>query len=291
MPWSPKQFVGLSLLAFASTLSAQSSANVLVNPGFESGVGPWVPRGGESVIVSTQAHTGASAAWVTNRTAGWQGPAQSLLGRVRAGGKYFCATWARSESATPQTLLLSIEQRDEAGTRYFNVASATVTNNTWTFLSGTFSLDIVGALSDVLVYVEGPAAGIDLRVDDVAVVPLSGFRHAAAQGQRSVLLGGVGGSAINTDIPFGRVVGTDYHIAGTENALKFSSLHPGSNTYSFAGADAILDHGTLNGQLARGHTLVWHDSVPNWVATNSWTPAQLQAILFGHVDTVVSRYR
>ncbi len=269
--------------------SAEPPANLVANPGFESGAAPWVARGPATLLVSTQAHTGAGAAWVTNRTASWNGVAQSLLGQLRPGGSYFCAAWARAENATSQVLRLTFEQRDGAGTRFINVANATVTNNAWTYLSGIFSLNVTGALSDIIVYVEGPAAGVDLRVDNVAVVPLAGYRSAAAG--RSVLLGGVGGSAITTDIPFSRVVGTDFHIAGTENAMKFSSLHPGSNTYSFSGADAILDHATAHGQLARGHTLLWHGSVPNWVASNSWTTAQLQGFAFEHIDTVVNRYR
>ena len=246
------------LLLAPSGLAVDAPANLLINPGFESGVTPWVPRGPESLAISTTAHTGAGAVLVTNRTATWQGAAQSMFGRMRPGGSYACSVWARSESATSQVVRLTFEQRDGAGTRYFSVANATVTSNAWTFLSGTFSLNVTGALEGIVVYVEGPAAGVDLRVDDAAVVPLSGFRLAAAQ--RSVLLGGVGGSPINTDVPFGRVVGADYHIAGTENALKFASLHTALNTYSFSSADAILDHATAHGQLSRGHTLLWHGS-------------------------------
>ena len=279
----------LVLILPAMAGAAEPPANLVTNPGFESGVVPWVARGAASLLVSTQAHTGTGAAWVTNRTANWQGVAQSLFGKMRPGGSYFCAAWVRAESTTNQALTLSFEQHDGAGTRFFNVASATVTNNAWTYLSGVFSLNVTGALSDIIVYVEGPAAGVELRVDNVAVVPLAGYRRAAAG--RSVLFGGVGGSAITTDVPFSRVVETDFHIAGTENALKFSSLHPGSNTYSFSSADSILDHATLHGQLARGHTLLWHGSVPSWVSSNGWTTAQLQTFAFDHIDTVVGRYR
>jgi endo-1,4-beta-xylanase len=274
-----------AVMAFA----ADPPANLVVNPGFEAGVSPWIPRGTESVSVSTQSQTGAGAAWVTNRTAIWQGVAQSLRSTMRSGGSYFCAAWVRAESSNSQVLQLTFEQRDGAGTRYFSVDSATVTNNAWTFLSGTFTLSVTGTLEDVIIYIEGPAAGVDLRVDNVAVVPLSGFRLAA--GNNGVMIGGVGGSAITTDVPFGRVVETDFHVAGCENALKFASLHTGSNTYSFSGADSILDHGALHGQLGRGHTLLWHGSVPSWVTNSGYTTSQLQTIAYSHIDTVMSRYR
>ena len=279
----------MGLLAASACTAAEPPANVVTNPGFESGAAPWVARGAASLLVSAQAHTGTGSAWVTNRTAGWNGVAQSLLGQLRPGGSYFCAAWARAESATSQVLRLTFEQRDGAGTRFISVANAAVTNNAWTFLSGNFSLNVTGALADIIIYVEGPAAGVDMRVDNVAVVPLSGLRLAA--GQRTVRFGGISESSVNTDRLFGRVVGTDYPIAGTENSLKFSGLHPGSNTYSFSSADAILDHATAHGQLSRGHALLWHGSVPNWIASNAWTTTQLQTFAYDHIDTVVSRYR
>jgi endo-1,4-beta-xylanase len=277
--------------AFAgqAAFAAAPSANLVANPGFEDGLAPWVGRGSVNLTTNAAGHTGACSARVTARTATWQGVAQSLLGQLRPGARYACSAWARTEGATSQVLRLTFEQRDGAGTRYVGVADATVTNGAWTFLSGTFSLDVAGDLERLFLYVEGPEAGADLFADDVSVVPLAGFRLAAEQSRLRV--GGVSGSQVNTDLPFGRAVGTDYHIAGTENALKFSALHPGSNTYSFSGADAILDRATAHGQLSRGHTLLWHSSLPAWVTNTPWTPAQLQAILYGHIDTVVSRYR
>ena len=288
-----KQIFLVSAVALVFTavtaFAADPPANLVVNPGFESGLTPWTSRGSESVLIATPSHTGAGAAWATNRTAAWQGVAQSLRSTMRPGGSYLCAAWARAESATSQVLRLTFEQRDGAGMRNVIVDSATVTNNAWTFLSGTFTLSVTGVLEEIILYVEGPAAGVDLRADNVAVVPLSGFRLAA--GNNGVMVGGVGGSAITTDVPFGRVVETDFHIAGTENALKFASLHTGSNTYSFSGADSILDHATLHGQLGRGHTLLWHGSVPSWVTNNSYTTSQLQTVAYDHIDTVMTRYR
>lgn len=279
----------LAMLLSPLARAAEPPANLVENPGFEAGASPWVPRGSVSLLADAPAQSGASAARVTGRTATWQGVSQSLFGKLRPGASYACAAWARAESATSQVLRLTFEQRDGAGVRYIGVANTTVTNNAWTFLSGAFTLDVTGDLDDVFVYVEGPASGVDLLVDNVAVVPLSGFRLAARQ--RSVRVGGVSGSQVITDAPFGRVVGTDYHLAGTENALKFSALHPGSNTYSFASADAILDHAAEHGQLSRGHTLLWHGSVPSWVTNTPRTSAELQAIAYDHIDTVVGRYR
>jgi len=265
--------------------------NLVRNPGFESGLTPWVARGSESLATTTTMQSGAKGLWVTNRTVDWQGAEQSLLGRLRPGASYSCSAWVRAETTTSQPLRLTFEQRDGAGTRYFPVATTIVTNNTWTFLSGTFSLNVSGELTALKFYVEGPAAGVELRVDNVAVVPLSGQRLSA--GQRTVRMGGISELQVNTDLPFGRVAATDYHLAGTENSLKFSETEPSSNTFSYGSADAVLDHASANGQVSRGHALIWHGDVPTWVSNNAgtWTPSQFQAIAYNHIDKVVAHYR
>ena len=210
----------------------------------------------------------------------WQGAAQSMFGRMRPGASY--AVWARvrAESASGQALSLLFEQRDGAGSRYFNVSNSTGTSSAWAFLTRTFTLNVTRTLNDILVYVEGPAAGVDLRVDDVSVVPLSGLRRAGAG--RNVLVGGVTGSWLNSDTPFERVVGTDYSFAGADNEMKFDALHPAQNTYSYANADTILDHATAHGQQTRGHVLLWHGQVPGWVSGGGFSTAQLQSIARAH---------
>ena len=60
---------------------------------------------------------------------------------------------------------------DDEGTRYEHLAEGTATDTTWTELSGTFTLDLSGTPSNLVLYVEGPAAGVDLLVDDVSVQP------------------------------------------------------------------------------------------------------------------------
>lgn len=40
-----------------------------------------------------------------------------------------------------------------------------------------------------------------------------------------------------------------------------------------------------------GHTLVWHNQLPNWLDESRYTPDELAAILENHIKTVVGRYR
>jgi endo-1,4-beta-xylanase len=194
------------------------------------------------------------------------------------------------ESATPESVRLGFDLHDGAGSRTLTVAQAAGTNGTWLFLSGTFRLQTTGNVATLDLCLDGPAPGVSFRLDDVVVIPLSGMRLASRNA--AVWVGGVlGDSQLRNDAPFTRAVGTDYHIAGPENALKFSGTETRSNVFSFSAADTIVSNAMARGQQARGHTLVWHGSVPSWLSTNTWTTSQLQQIVFNHIDTVVGRYK
>jgi len=49
-----------------------------------------------------------------------------------------------------------------------------------------------------------------------------------------------------------------------ELALKWASIEPQRGQLNFAGADDLCGFALQNGKKVRGHTLLWHDSVPDW---------------------------
>ena len=265
--------------------------NLLTNPGFESGTQSWDIHGGGSLTAAANAHWGDYAAWVTNRIDPTNGIQQSLAKKLVPGAAYYCAAWAAVDTTNSQSVTLSMVVIDSGGLHQTNLASASATNGCWVFLDGIFYLQSTGLVQDIRFVVSGPGTGISLGVDSAAVVPLSGFRLAAAKFP-GVRIGGVGSdSTLANVLDYAATVGTDYHIAGPENALKFSGTEPGSNTYTFGPGDAIMSYARANGQQARGHTLIWHSAIPNWVTNNSYTTNQLQTIAYDHVDTVAGHYK
>ena len=76
-----------------------------------------------------------------------------------------------------------------------------------------------------------------------------------------------------------------------ENEMKFERVQPERGEWSFAGADALVDVARRAGKRVRGHTLVWHQQLPEWLKERRWSARELEAVLVDHVRTVVSRYR
>ena len=100
----------------------------------------------------------------------------------------------------------------------------------------------------------------------------------------------VGTGVLGTDSRHDNTLATHYHIGGPENALKFPDTEPSAYGYQWTSADPILNFATSHGMRCRGHTLVWHGAIPNWLTNITYTTSQLQTILYDHIDTVVGRY-
>lgn len=94
------------------------------------------------------------------------------------------------------------------------------------------------------------------------------------------------------DIPdYAYILKREFNILTTENALKFGPVHPQREAYSFSDADYIISFAERNGMKVRGHTLVWHQQLPSWVAQGNYSREEWISILREHIMTVVGRYK
>ena len=75
-----------------------------------------------------------------------------------------------------------------------------------------------------------------------------------------------------------------------EGELKWRALRPAQDKYDFVEPDALFDFAAKHHLLVRGHTLAWHNSVPDWLVE---APATLDVrkLFVEHIRTVMGRYR
>jgi endo-1,4-beta-xylanase len=93
------------------------------------------------------------------------------------------------------------------------------------------------------------------------------------------------------DKPYRRVLAREFNSVSPENQMKWEFIHPERNKYNFGPADAIVRFARQNGQVVRGHTLLWHSQNPAWLDEGTFTDAELRSILKKHIFTVVGRYK
>lgn len=91
------------------------------------------------------------------------------------------------------------------------------------------------------------------------------------------------------------LVKAQFNSISPENILKWESVHPKPDTFSFAEPDRYVAFGEKNHMFIIGHTLVWHSQTPAWVFQDATgAPLDREALLKRlreHIQTVVGRYK
>ncbi len=112
--------------------------------------------------------------------------------------------------------------------------------------------------------------------------------HAAAHG---LLVGAaVNAKPLATDQAYSRVLAEQYNILVAENAMKWKTLRPTPDKYSFAEADSIVDFAERHKMKMRGHNFVWHQQLPDWFSTTV-TKENAKQFLEDHIRTVGGHYK
>lgn len=98
-----------------------------------------------------------------------------------------------------------------------------------------------------------------------------------------------------TDPAQARIRDGHFNSYTAENEMKWERIHPTEGNYDFTSADTLAKLGESNGAFLVGHTLVWHNQVPDWVFTDSeGIPADRERVLErmrSHIKKMVTRYR
>jgi endo-1,4-beta-xylanase len=86
-----------------------------------------------------------------------------------------------------------------------------------------------------------------------------------------------------------------FNSISPENGLKWIKIHPEPDRYDFEFGDNYVALGEKLNAFVVGHTLAWHQQVPDWVFENvNGSPkakADLLSTLEDHIETVVGRYK
>ena len=94
---------------------------------------------------------------------------------------------------------------------------------------------------------------------------------------------------LESDLTFAASVKQECAILVPENELKWKALRPTSDRFDFTASDWLVNFAQSQGLLMRGHTLVWHEGMPEWFAREV-DSRNAEQILRQHIATVVGRY-
>ena len=108
----------------------------------------------------------------------------------------------------------------------------------------------------------------------------------------------IGTAAVPSDLSdpaLSQITADQFSVLTPGNEMKWQVVEPQQGNFNWTGADNLVNFAEEHGQLVRGHTLVWHNQLPNWltqgVTNGTISDSQLRDLLHQHITTEVSRYR
>ena len=98
-------------------------------------------------------------------------------------------------------------------------------------------------------------------------------------------------AALANDATYRKMVADEFDSVTAENVMKWETLEPERGLNDFREADKLVDFARAHGQKLRGHTLLWHNQLPSWLTSGTWTKPELRNILRQHIRTVAGHFR
>jgi endo-1,4-beta-xylanase len=95
---------------------------------------------------------------------------------------------------------------------------------------------------------------------------------------------------ITEDSRYAATLAREFDQLEPENEMKWAVLRPRREQFDFVPADELVRFAKQNGMAVRGHTLLWHQAVPKWLADGHWTWAELSQLMAQHIQTVVRHF-
>ena len=94
-----------------------------------------------------------------------------------------------------------------------------------------------------------------------------------------------------TDSEYATVLAREYNILTAENVMKWQNVNPTEGVYNWGPADAIISFALAHGMKVRGHNLVWHLQVPEWIQHGLFNRDRMIDIMKTHIRDVAGHFR
>ena len=135
------------------------------------------------------------------------------------------------------------------------------------------------------------AAGLILAS---ALTPLALARTTPVQAAPPVKIRAFGAASMvetfRADLLYAKALLDHCDMIVPMNDLKWEALRHDRAGFDFSGADEQITFAKTHGKTVRGHALVWHDALPDWVKALG-SKQEADAELTTHIETVVGRYK
>ncbi|EER93683.1 uncharacterized protein LOC8056729 [Sorghum bicolor] len=319
-------------------------ANIIQNCNLDDGLNGWFPLGPctlsvhdggprvlppmaqDSLALGDEPLNGKHI-HVTNRTQTWMGPAQIITDKLTLYATYQVSAWVRvGGAAAPQTINIAFA----VDSQWINGGQVMARDERWYEVGGALRVETKPA-SRVMVYVQGPDAGVDLMVAGLQVFPVD--RKARVKHLRrltdkvrkrdvvlKVTTGADGAAAavkdaadgvevrvrqVSNSFPLGACImrtnmdnedfvdffTKNFNWAVFGNELKWYWTEPQRGQMNYADADDLLRLCSDHGMCVRGHCIFWEVDSAVQQWVKTLSTDDLSAAVSSRINGLLTRYK
>ena len=173
------RFISISESEFNS-LNDNSKKNLLpnfsevVSTNFESSLQNWESFGQANLaLTSVTSSEGGKSLFISNRNFNYSSARLFLDGLLTQGANYRFSVSAKLAPNTTGTVQMTIKRVDDSGTHWINFPAVTASDQNWIEISGDYTHNAVGTVSQFFVFIKGPNIDDSLGnyyLDDFSIV-------------------------------------------------------------------------------------------------------------------------
>ncbi|QZZ25017.1 endo-1,4-beta-xylanase [Streptomyces sp. ST1015] len=86
------------------------------------------------------------------------------------------------------------------------------------------------------------------------------------------------------------ILNREFNQVTAENEMKWDTVEPSRGSFNFGPGDRIASQASSHGQKLRGHTMVWHQQLPNWVKSIG-DANTVRSVMNNHITQLANRYK
>lgn len=252
-------------------------AGAISKTSFEDRQHSWEPRGdGVSISLTNKVfHSGEYSLAVEGRKNNWNGAQINLAKTLKPGTSYDFDIYVYQDTREDQLITLTMQRKyaSDANTNYDTILwQIKVPSNTWTQLTGSYTVKSGAVVEELIFYVESPNPTLSFYLDDFSMTDNSIPLYEPEWEIIDLKDKYKDNFDIGVAIPYKvlvnplemKMVENHFNSITAENEMKPESILMNLGSYDFSVADEYIEYAKEKGIKVRGHTLVWHSQTPEW---------------------------
>ncbi|MFK8037878.1 MAG: endo-1,4-beta-xylanase [Crocinitomicaceae bacterium] len=96
---------------------------------------------------------------------------------------------------------------------------------------------------------------------------------------------------LNSNTNYNKIAGSQFNSVTAENIMKPEFLHPSKSNYNWIEADQLADYCTSNSKRLHGHTLIWHQQLPQWMINFEGSKADWENMMKEHIFQIANHFK